>query len=304
MDYALRARDLSKDYKNFPALNHCSMNVPKGSIYGFVGENGAGKTTLIRIVCALQKASGGHIELFGVGDDSPDIVYERKRMGAIVESPALFPDLSARENLEAQAALLEVDEFDPDAILALVGLSDTGPKKAKHFSLGMRQRLAIGMALTGQPDLILLDEPVNGLDPQGIIDLRELILKLNQEHQITFLISSHYLSELARLATHYGFIRQGKILAEVSSKELLEKVRPGFVLRIRTETQPALMAWLDQQKMPFQVLDAHSLQVESDLKSAELSLMLARAGILLEGIQEKGQDLESLYLQIMKGGRL
>lgn len=304
MDYALRTKDLSKSYKNFQALDHCSMNVPKGSIYGFVGENGAGKTTLIRVVCALQKADGGHVELFGIEDDNPEIVYERKRMGAIVETPALFPDLSARENLEAQAELLEAADFDPDAILALVGLSDTGKKKAKHFSLGMRQRLAIGMALTGQPDLILLDEPVNGLDPQGIIDLRELILKLNQEQQITFLISSHYLSELSRLATHYGFIRHGRILAEISSEELLEKAKPGFVLSVKAADLPALMAWLDQQNIPYSVLDEQSLQVESDRKSAELSLMLAKDGILLEGISEKGQDLESLYLQIMNGGQL
>lgn len=304
MDYALRTKDLSKSYKNFPALDQCSMNVPKGSIYGFVGENGAGKTTLIRVVCALQKADGGHVELFGIEDDNPEIVYERKRMGAIVETPALFPDLSARENLEAQAELLEAADFDPDAILALVGLSETGKKKAKHFSLGMRQRLAIGMALTGQPDLILLDEPVNGLDPQGIIDLRELILKLNQEQQITFLISSHYLSELSRLATHYGFIRQGRILAEISSEELLEKAKPGFVLSVKAGNLPALMAWVDKQKMPYSVLDEQSLQVESDRKSAELSLMLAKDGILLESISEKGQDLESLYLQIMKGGQL
>lgn len=304
MEYALRTRDLSKKYKDFQALDHCSMNVPKGSVYGFVGENGAGKTTLIRIVCALQKASEGHIELFGISDDNPEIIYERKRMGAIVETPALYPDMSARENLEAQAELLEVSDFHPEPILALVGLSETGNKKAKHFSLGMRQRLAIGMALTGQPDLILLDEPVNGLDPQGIIDLRELILKLNQEQQITFLISSHYLSELSRLATYYGFIRNGQILAEISSDDLMEKADPGFILHIKTEDRPALIAWLDEENIPFKVIDDHSLHVKSDLKSAELSLQLARQGILLEGIQEKGQDLESIYMQIMNGGSL
>ena len=199
MDYVLRTNALCKKYKDFKALNGLSMNVPKGAIYGFVGKNGAGKTTLIRLICGLQEPTSGEYMLYGRKNTDKDILKSRRRMGAVVETPSIYFDMTAEENLKIQYRILGLPSFDGlNDILKLVGLEDTGRKKAKNFSLGMRQRLGIAVALVGDPDFLVLDEPANGLDPQGIIEIRELILKLNREHQITFLISSHILDELSR----------------------------------------------------------------------------------------------------------
>lgn len=221
MEYILRTDNLTKRYKKFNALNGLTMNVPKGAVYGFVGKNGAGKTTLIRLICGLQKPTSGVFTLYGVRSDSKDIVKSRRRMGAVVETPAIFADMTARENLRYQYRLLGLTSDDGiGELLKLVGLSDTGKKKAGNFSLGMRQRLGIAIALAGEPDFLILDEPVNGLDPLGITEMRELILKLNRERKITVLISSHILDELSRLATHYGIIDNGRMVRELSAEEL------------------------------------------------------------------------------------
>ena len=203
MEYVLTTSGLSKKYGKFNALNNLTMHIPKGAIYGLVGRNGAGKATLIRLICGLQKPTKGHYSIYGVKDNSKDIVKARRRMGAVVETPAIYLDMTAEDNLKQQCLILGIpsDEIIPD-ILKLVGLENTGKKKAKNFSLGMKQRLGIAVALVGNPDFLVLDEPVNGLDPQGIIEMRELILKLNREYQIAVLISSHILDELSRLATH------------------------------------------------------------------------------------------------------
>ena len=221
METVLKVNGITKRYSGFTALNELYMNVPKGSIYGFVGKNGAGKTTLIRVITGLQKADSGDYEIFGVSSGSKDIIKAGKRMGAIVETPALFTGLTAVDNMKQQYLNLGLPSYDGiDELLKLVGLGDTGKKKVKNFSLGMRQRLGIAVALCGKPDLLILDEPINGLDPQGIVEMRELILKLNRENGVTILISSHLLDELSRLATHYGFIDGGKIIKEMSAAEL------------------------------------------------------------------------------------
>ena len=203
MEYVLKTNSLSKNYKNFKALNGLTMKVPKGAIYGFVGKNGAGKTTLIRLICGLQEPTSGDYSLYGVSNSHKEILKSRRRMGAVVETPSIYMDLTAVDNLKEQYRVLGIPSYDSiSELLKLVGLENTGNKKAKNFSLGMRQRLGIAIALAGDPDFLVLDEPVNGLDPQGIIEMRELILKLNREYQITVLISSHILDELSRLATH------------------------------------------------------------------------------------------------------
>ena len=205
MEYVLETNTVTKRYRSFTALNGLTMRIPKGAIYGFVGRNGAGKTTLIRIICGLQEPTDGSYTLYGVKNTESQIIRSRRRMGAVVESPAIYPDMTARENLRQQYRVLGLPSDDGiDELLCLVGLGDTGKKRTKNFSLGMRQRLGIAIALAGSPDFLVLDEPVNGLDPQGIVEMRELILKLNREHGITVLISSHILDELSRLATHYG----------------------------------------------------------------------------------------------------
>ena len=204
---------LCKAYRHYHALNGLTMNVPRGSIYGFVGRNGAGKTTLIRLICGLQKPTSGTFTLSGVHSTQKDILNIRRRMGAVVETPSIYLGMSAEDNLKQQYRILGLFSYDGlRELLELVGISDTGRKKAKDFSLGMRQRLGIAIALAGNPDFLILDEPVNGLDPQGIIEIRELIQKLNRERGITVLISSHILDELHRLATWYGFIDQGRIV--------------------------------------------------------------------------------------------
>lgn len=218
MDYILQANGLCKEYRRAKALNGLSLRVPKGSIYGLVGKNGAGKTTLIRILCGLQQPTAGSFSLYGAGWGEPGFARARRRMGALVETPALYPGMTAQQNLALQNRVLGLpDDENIPALLRLTGLEGTGRKKVRHFSLGMRQRLGIALALCGSPDLLVLDEPTNGLDPQGIIDVRELILKLNREHQITVLISSHILDELARLATFYGFIDGGRMVREISA---------------------------------------------------------------------------------------
>ena len=190
MDYVLRTNALCKKYRDFKALNGLSMNVPKGAIYGFVGKNGAGKTTLIRLICGLQEPTSGDYTLYGRKNTDKDITKSRRRMGAVVETPSIFLDMTAENNLRQQYRVLGLPSYDGlSEILKLVGLDNTGKKKAKNFSLGMRQRLDIAIALVGDPDFFVLDEPANGLDPQGIIEIRELILKLNREQQITVLIS-------------------------------------------------------------------------------------------------------------------
>ena len=207
MEYVLQTEALSKQYGHFKALDNLSMHVPKGAIYGMVGKNGAGKTTLIRLISGLQKPSAGTYTLYGKKSSEGDIATARRRMGAVVETPSIYLDMTAEENLRQQFQILGIPSYDGiKELLELVGLSDTGKKKAKNFSLGMRQRLGIAVALAGNPDFLVLDEPVNGLDPQGIVEMRELILKLNREFQITVLISSHILDELSKLATHYGFV--------------------------------------------------------------------------------------------------
>ena len=215
MEYVLTTKALTKEYGQFKALNNFTMHVPKGAIYGFVGKNGAGKTTLIRLICGLQTPTEGDYTLYGVKNTDPKVVRSRRRMGAVVETPSIYMDMTAEENLKQQYLILGLPSFDSiPELLKLVGLENAGKKKARNFSLGMRQRLGIAIALAGDPDFLVLDEPVNGLDPQGIIEMRELILKLNRERNITVLISSHILDELSRLATHYGFIDSGRMLRE------------------------------------------------------------------------------------------
>ena len=211
MKYVLQTFGLSKKYKNQWALKDVNMHISKGDIYGFVGENGSGKTTIIRLITGLIFPTEGKLALFGVNSDSPEILVQRKKTGAIVESPSIYMNMSAAENLRLQCSILGITENVEERVKATlneVGLADMyeNKKHASNFSLGMRQRLGIGMALLGEPEFIILDEPMNGLDPAGIVEVRELILKLNQEKKITFLISSHILSELALVATKYGII--------------------------------------------------------------------------------------------------
>ncbi len=302
MDYVLKTNALSKEYKDFKALDGLSMNVPKGAIYGFVGKNGAGKTTLIRLVCGLQEPSSGGYMLYGRKNTDKEIVKSRRRMGAVVETPSIYLDMTAEDNLKQQYRILGLPSFDGlTDILKLVGLEDTGKKKAKNFSLGMRQRLGIAIALVGDPDFLVLDEPVNGLDPQGIIEMRELILKLNREHQITVLISSHILDELSRLATHYGFIDSGRMVKEISAEELEAACRK--CVRMDVTNVKALARVLDEMKIEYTVISDTTADVYAKVNVSKLTMALSQEGCEVISMQEKDESLESYYINLVGGGR-
>ena len=249
METVLRTQGLCKHYRRFQALDGLDMEVPKGAIYGLVGKNGAGKTTLIRVVCGLQAPTAGSYSLYGATLGEAKLNRARRRMGAVVETPSLYPDMTAEQNLKLQYRVLGLpDDGGIPELLELVGLSNTGRKKAGHFSLGMKQRLGIAIALCGDPDFLVLDEPINGLDPQGIVEMRELILKLNRERQITVLISSHITSDLEKLADYIVFLHQGRVVFEKPKDEL----RYGWGMlrcgeaRLRTLDPADIVAWRRQ----------------------------------------------------------
>jgi ABC-2 type transport system ATP-binding protein len=302
MDYVLRTNALSKHYRDFKALNGLSMNVPKGSIYGFVGKNGAGKTTLIRVICGLQEPTTGDYTLYGRKNSDRQIVKSRRRMGAVVETPAIYLDMTAEENLKEQYRIIGLPSFDGIAeLLKLVGLENTGKKKAKNFSLGMRQRLGIAIALAGDPDFLVLDEPVNGLDPQGIIEMRELILKLNREHQITVLISSHILDELSKLATYYGFIDNGRIVKEMSAEELYNACRKCVRMEV-TDTN-VLARVLDGMNIEYQILSDTQADVFAKINVSKLATVLQKENCEIISMQEHDESLESYYISLVGGGK-
>ncbi len=302
MEYVLKTANLKKYYGKYRALDGLDMCVPKGAIYGFVGKNGAGKTTLIRLICGLQKPNEGNYELYGIDSRNKEIVKSRRRMGAVVESPSIYQDMSARENMEQQYRILGLPDFQgiPE-LLKLVGLENTGKKKAVNFSLGMRQRLGIAIALAGSPDFLVLDEPVNGLDPQGIVEIRELILRLNREQGITLLISSHMLDELARIATHFGFIDRGQMVKEISAAQLEEACRKRICLRV--SDVGILSRVLDEIGLEYAVLSDSEAEIYGKIGVTELALRLSDQGCQVESMQERDESLENYYLNLV-GGQL
>ena len=300
MDYVLKTNALCKKYKDYKALNGLSMNVPKGAIYGFVGKNGAGKTTLIRLICGLQEPTSGEYTLYGTKSTDKEILKARRRMGAVVETPSIYLDMTAEDNLKQQYRILGLPSYDGLAdILKLVRLENTGKKKAKNFSLGMRQRLGIAIALVGDPDFLVLDEPVNGLDPQGIIEMRELILKLNREQQITVLISSHILDELSRLATHYGFIDKGQIVKEISAKELDTACRK--CIRLEVTNTRTLSRVLDGMNVEYTIVSDKAADVYARINVSKLTFALAKENCEVISMQERDESLESYYVGLVGG---
>lgn len=301
MEYCLTTNALCKQYKREKALDGLSMHVPKGSIYGFVGRNGAGKTTLIRLISGLQEAASGEYTLYGIGSMDRGIVKARRRMGAIVETPSIYMNMTAADNVRIQYRVLGLPSDEGiGELLKLVGLADTGRKKAKNFSLGMRQRLGIAIALAGDPDFLILDEPINGLDPMGIIEMRELILKLNRERQITVLISSHILGELSKLATHYGFIDHGRIVQEVSAEELEAVCRK--CVRLEVTDAGALARTMQQMKVEYRMLSQTTAEIYTDLSVTGLVLALEKENCEVLSYREQDESLESYFINLVGGG--
>lgn len=305
MEYVLETLHLSKRYKSQWALKDVNLHIAKGDIYGFVGENGSGKTTVIRLVTGLISPTEGNVALFGVKDDQPDILQQRKKVGAIVEAPAIYLNMSAAENLRLQATILgiteNVEKFIQNA-LCEVGLQDlyNDNKKAGNFSLGMRQRLGIAMALMNNPELIILDEPMNGLDPTGIVEIRELILKLNRQNGITFLISSHILSELSLVATKYGIISKGKLLAELTAEELQQECQPSTIINVdRPEAlQNLLNAYLPPDNYVF---TEFGVRIYGNVKLNELLKKIIDADIEIMSVNSVQASIETYYLSLVGG---
>ena len=301
MDYILQTNGLTKRYRHFQALNGLTMRIPKGAIYGLVGKNGAGKTTLIRLICGLQEPTSGDFTLYDIRSDDRQISKARRRMGAVVETPAIYMDMTAEENLKQQYLVLGLPSYeDIPELLKLVGLENTGKKKARNFSLGMKQRLGIAIALAGDPDFLVLDEPVNGLDPQGIVEMRELILRLNREKQITVLISSHILDELSRLATHYGIIDGGRMVKELSAEDLEQVSRKS--LRVEVSNTAALARVLDGMGIEYKILSDTTADIFAKPNITQLTLALAQQNCEILSMQERDESLESYYISLVGGG--
>ncbi len=300
MDYIFSAEGLCKNYGKFPALTDFSIHIPKGSVYGLVGKNGAGKTTLIRLICGLQEPSKGKFNLYGAESGTKAIYNARRRIGAIIETPAIYRDMTAVENLKQQYRVLGLPDYKgTDELLELVGLSDTGKKKAGHFSLGMRQRLAIAIAICGNPDFLILDEPMNGLDPQGIIEIRELILKLNREKQVTVLISSHILDELSKVATHFGFVDKGTMVKEMSAEELSLTERKS--IRLTVDNTVALSFILDEKNIDYRIVSENEADIFGEINTAQLIIELSKNGCNVISVHEKDESLESYFINLVGG---
>ena len=300
MEYVLTTSALSKTYRKFEALKDLTMHIPKGAIYGFVGRNGAGKTTLIRVICGLQEPTSGEYAIYGISNKDRQIAKSRHRMGAVVETPSIYLDMTAEDNLKQQALVLGLPNYESiPEILKLVGLENTGKKKARNFSLGMKQRLGIAVALIGNPDFIALDEPINGLDPQGIVEIRELILKLNREHGITVLISSHILGELSKLATHYGFIEKGHIVKEISADELEAVCRK--CVKVEVSDTKALIRVLDRMKKDYEVLSETEANIFGNIILSELVMELAKENCNLLRSHEQDESLETYFINLVGG---
>ncbi len=278
------------------ALNKVNLSIKKGSIYGFIGQNGAGKSTLIRIITGLAYPTSGSFELFGESNES-GLTEARKRVGTIIEGPALYPHLSASENLEAHRLLKGIPGKECiEKTLNLVGLQDTGKKKAKNFSLGMKQRLGLAIALLGDPEFLILDEPINGLDPMGVVEIRELLKKLNQEYGITILISSHILSELHLLATHYGIIHEGELLEELSTSELNEKCKHFLYIKVDNPNKAATVIEGILSSRNYEVLPDGSIRLFDYVDQArEVSKALTGEGLIIEEFMLMGEDLEAYF---------
>ena len=305
MEYVLRTFGLCKKYKKQMAVNHAEMTICKGDIYGFVGENGSGKTTIIRLITGLIFPHKGSFELFGVANTDPKIQEARRKVGAIVEAPSIYRNMSARENLLMQCAILGIeDDGRVLKTLETVGLGElyNEKKHAGDYSLGMRQRLGIAMALLGEPEFLILDEPMNGLDPAGIVDIRELILRLNREQGITILISSHILTELSLVATKYGIISKGHIIKEITAAQLHDEC--GKVTVIQAEDLPALSAVL-KEKLPEHKIDyvPNGVRIHGEIDLNVVLQAVLDANIRILAVNCSESSFEEYYLNMIGGAR-
>ena len=298
---AITAINLSKSFKGKYAVHDLNMHVPEGSIYGFIGENGAGKSTTQKMICGLLLPTKGEITLFGKPAGDADI---RSHMGVLIENPGVYMGWTARENLLMQAMNIGVEnpKKTVDEALEIVGLGDTGKKKVREFSLGMKQRLGIAAAFLGNPNILVLDEPINGLDPEGIREIRQTLLRLNQENHLTILISSHILGELSKIATHYGIIKNGSMAKEISAEDLSRECRD--YMRIKVPNPEKVLSYLEQ----------HIQMDSSEIVDDEIHLLNAKDGVAVNQCRFRNGyiaseisfhqlDLEEYFMNLMGGGK-
>ena len=277
----LETRNLTKQYGHHKAVDSVNMHIKKGAIYGFIGRNGAGKTTCLKMISGLSKPTCGEIEMFGY--KGKDLQKVRSRIGCLIETPGLYGNMTAYENLNIKCKLFGIK------------------KKTKHFSLGMKQRLGIGLALVGEPDLLVLDEPINGLDPQGIAEIRDTIQRLQKEKNMTICISSHILEELSKIATDYGIIHNGSLLQEITREELIRRCSERIELTLDHPKQ-AIPVMDSMGFTNYQVTDKEHIHIFERLnESAALNMELAKSGIPVKGISITSEELETYFLNLTGG---
>lgn len=296
----LQTRNLTKQYGRHRAVDDVNMHIKKGAIYGFIGRNGAGKTTCLKMISGLSTPSYGEIEMFGY--KGKDLQKVRSRVGCLIEAPGLYGNMSAYDNLNIKCKLTGIKKKGYiEELLKTVGLDTVGEKKTKHYSLGMKQRLGIALALVGEPDLLILDEPINGLDPQGIVEVRETIQKLAKERGMTICISSHILEELSKIATDYGIIHNGCLVQELTREELMKKCSERIELTLDNPKQ-AVPVLDDMGFRSYQVIDKEHIHIFERLgESASLNMELAKAGIPVKGISITSEELENYFLRLTGG---
>lgn len=300
----ITTNELCKSYNKKLVIDHVNMHIPESSIYGFVGENGSGKTTIMRLLTGLAEPTSGTYELFGLKNNDPRIYEKRKNISAIVEKTSLVPTFTAKENIRYFELYtgIELTEKERDELLAKVHLHDVENKKVSNFSLGMRQRLGIALALVSKPKLMFLDEPMNGLDPEGIAELRDLLVELNQKDGITVLISSHILSELEKIATCYGFISHGKILEEVTAQELKERCRKSLMVKV-DKLEEAEKALKQLNIHDYKVSPSGEIQIYDNVKIQDVMTCLVGAGVNISAINSAEESVEDYYLNLIKEGK-
>jgi len=297
-----RAKDVTQKYKNNFVLQNINIEIKRGEIYGLIGHNGAGKTTMIRIITGLAYPTSGEIELFGKSSER-ELKRERRRIGAIIEAPALYPDMTARQNIEVQRIQRGIPRGEcVDEVLELVGIKEKDKKPTKNFSLGMCQRVAIAIAMLGDPEFLILDEPTNYLDPMGIIEIRELLKKINREKETTILISTHMLSEMNLLATNYGIIHKGKMIQQISEKELIEKCSRYIRIEVDNTERAVTIIEGELNTKRYEVYPNSVIHLLEYIQTPEtVSDALFRGGIKIRSFTVQGDNLESYYSRLIGG---
>ena len=299
MEYALRTDGITKIYGKHTVVDHVSMHVKKGDIYGFIGKNGAGKTTFMRVVAGLAAPAAGTMELFGSGD----LEKQRQRLGTLIEQPGLYGTMTARDNLEVVRKSFGITgKHAVEEMLEFVGLAQAGKKKVNNFSMGMKQRLGIAIALFRSPDFLILDEPINGLDPEGIKEVRDLLSKLNRERQITILISSHILGELSKIASNYGIIKEGVLIEEFAAEDLKSRCRRCVKLVVDDVQRASTILEEKCHITEYDVPEEGVLRVFDEIDNSwVINRELAEGGIHLKESYLAGQDLEGYFMDLLGG---